>query len=117
MQFSEKSLVPMLAGNFLFIIADGGLYRAFEKIGFDFSYLKKIFDIDYITNTALENIEEVTKIVKFVKNKSISELSELRDRNYHYIEHNRKLIRDILYGDYNDNEIKFWERLSGKKLR
>lgn len=116
MQFSEKCLIPIIGGTFTFVITDGSFYRAFENIGFDFSYLKKLFNISYTTNTLRDNIEDVGKIVNFVKNKSIGELNIFREKHYHYIEHNRNLLLDLLYGDYNEICVKFWENLSGKQL-
>lgn len=115
-QFSEKCLLPIIGGSFLFVITDGSFYRNMEKIGFDFGYLKKVFDIDYMTNTHYENILEVSKIAKFTANRSIGELNEIRNQNYNYIEHNRKLLSDIMFGDSTENELKFWEQLSNKSL-
>jgi hypothetical protein len=116
LQFSEKSLLPILGETFMFIITDGSFYRNMENIGFNFSYLKEIFDIDYLTNTLYENIEEVTKIVKFVNNKSIHELNAFRKNNYHYLQHNKTTLLDIMLGDSTIEELKFWERLSDKKI-
>lgn len=116
-QFSEKCIVPILGGVFAFILTDGLFYRNMEKIGFDFSYLKKLFDIDYLTNTLSDNINSVSKIARFARSKSIQELNEFRKENYHYIKHNRKLLLDIMLGDCSDTELKFWEQLSGKSLK
>lgn len=116
LQFSEKCILPILSETHMFVITDGIFYRNMERIGFDFSYLKKIFDIDYLTNTLYENIDEVTKIVRFTKNKSIHELNDFRKENYHYLRNNKKLFLDIALGDSTEKEVQFWEQLSGKSL-
>lgn len=116
LQFSEKCILPILSETHMFVITDGVFYRNMEHIGFDFSYLKKMFDIDYLTNTLYENIEEVTKIVKFTKNSSMYELNNFRNTHHHYLTHNKKLLLDIVLGDSTKEELRFWEKLTGKSL-
>jgi len=116
-QFSEKSLLAILSETFVFITWDGLFYRNLERIGFDFSYLKKLFNIDYLTNTNKDNAIAASIIARFATINSIETLNNFRKEHYHYIEHNKKLLMSIIFGDPNETELKFWEQLSGKILR
>lgn len=110
-QFSEKTLLPMLNGNLPFIVQDGVLYEKFEEIGFDFGYLKEIFDIDYKSNTFIENLNSIELMINFIKDKSIDELNRIRQKNIKYIENNLKLITQLLGGDLTKNEIEFFNKI------
>lgn len=115
-QFSEKSLLPIFAETMVFFIMDGIFYKKLESIGFNFSYLKTVFDINYLTNTQQENIEAVSKISKYVKNKTINELNKIRLENIKHLSNNKKIISDLFFGDFTKNELEFFEKLSKRKL-
>ena len=55
-------------------------------------------------------------LIKFVSNKSIDELNKFRNDNIKYLKHNRDIMTNILFGDYSINELKFFEKLSNRKL-
>ena len=116
-QFSEKVLMAIYAENLTFAIVDGIYYSEFEKIGFDFSYLKEIFDIDYTTNNHFENFKSVEKFINFVKDKSIDELNEIRFKYKDVIMNNKNNLTNLLYGsDYTNSEKIFLKKLSGKNI-
>jgi len=110
-QFSEKTLLPMLNGNLPFIVQDGILYEKFEEIGFEFGYLKEIFGIDYKSNTFIENLNSIELMINFIKDKSMDELNEIRQKNLKYIENNLKLVTQLLSGDLTKNEIEFFNKI------
>lgn len=111
LQFSEKTLIPLLSGNLPFIIHDGLIYKKLEEIGFNFGYLKEIFDIDYKVNSLIENLNSIELIVKFIRNKSIEELNQIREKNMKYIDNNLKIINQLFKGDFTENEIEFFNSL------
>jgi hypothetical protein len=114
-QFSEKVLMAIYAENLTFPIVDGSYYSEFEKIGFDFSYLKEIFDIDYSTNNHFENFQCVEKFVNFVKDKSVIELNKIRFNYRDLILKNKQNLLDLFYSDeFTTNEKIFLKKLSGK---
>jgi hypothetical protein len=110
-QISEKSLLPILNGNLPFIVHDGMMYEKLEEIGFNFGYLKEIFNIDYKPNSFKQNADSVSLILDFVKNKSIDELNEIRKNNIKYIENNFKILINIFSGDISNNEEQFLNNL------
>lgn len=116
-QFSEKVLIPILAENLVFAVVDGSYYIEFEKIGFDFSYLKKIFDIDYCTNNHFENYQSVDKFINFIKDKSIDELNKIRNSHIEIIIKNKNNLLNIYYSDkFTLNEKIFLSKLTGKQI-
>lgn len=115
LQISEKSLLPILNGNLPFIVHDGLIYKKLEEIGFDFSYLKELFDIDYKNNSYKQNGDSVQLFVNFIKDKSIDELNEIRKNNIKYIENNFKVLINIFNGNTSLNENKFLNWLFNEK--
>jgi hypothetical protein len=117
LQFSEKTLLPILNGNLPFIIQDGLLYEKFEEIGFDFGYLKEIFGIDYKSNTFIGNLNSIELVINFIKYKSIYELNEIRQKNIRYIDNNLKIITQLLGGDLTENEIEFFNKILNGSIK
>jgi hypothetical protein len=86
----------------------------YEDIGFDFGYIKEIFDIDYKSNTIFDNYNELDKFIPFIKNKNINELNEIRKKYIHYVEKNLKVMKQLLKGDFSKREYDFINKLLQK---
>jgi hypothetical protein len=95
LQISEKSVLPLFSSSMPFYIVDNLYYRTYEEIGYDFGYLKDIFDINYRTNTYYENYLELNKFINVIKNNSLDELNKIRDENMKYIENNLMLSKKL----------------------
>jgi len=67
-QISEKTILPLIQGCAIFLTSDGKINKKLEDYGFNFSYLKDDFGIDYLTNSRRENIESLKKINEVTKN-------------------------------------------------
>tara|TARA_B100000085_G_scaffold198644_1_gene182235 strand:- start:588 stop:2660 length:2073 start_codon:yes stop_codon:yes gene_type:complete len=67
-QISEKTILPLIQGCAIFLTSDGKINKKLEDYGFNFSYLKDNFGIDYLKNTRRENIESLKKINEVTKN-------------------------------------------------
>tara|TARA_Y100000592_G_scaffold826_1_gene1357 strand:- start:2499 stop:4568 length:2070 start_codon:yes stop_codon:yes gene_type:complete len=67
-QISEKTILPLIQGCAIFLTSDGKINKKLEDYGFNFSYLKDDFGIDYLTNTRRENIESLKKINEVTEN-------------------------------------------------
>jgi hypothetical protein len=114
LQFSEKILLGIASGSMVFIVADKLYYKMYEDIGFDFGYIKEIFDIDYKSNTIFDNYNELDKFIPFIKNKNINELNEIRKKYIHYVEKNLKVMKQLLKGDFSKREYDFINKLLQK---
>ena len=57
-QISEKTILPLIQGCAIFLTSDGKINKKLEDYGFNFSYLKDDFGIDYLTN----NEEKILKV-------------------------------------------------------
>lgn len=106
-QISEKSILPILNGNLPFIVHDGLIYQKLEDIGFDFSYLKNIFGINYKTNSFKQNADSIELFINYIKSKSIEELNEIRKDNNKFIENNFEVLINIFDGYLSQNENEF----------
>lgn len=106
-QISEKSILPILNGNLPFIVHDGLIYQKLEDIGFDFSYLKNIFGINYKTNSFKQNADSIDLFINCIKSKSIEELNEIRKDNNKLIENNFQVLINIFDGYLSQNENEF----------
>lgn len=104
--FSEKTLIPILSKNMVFFIHHGTYYQFLEKQGFDFSYLKDIFDIDYKLNSLQDNLRDIYKIGLFIKDKSLKELLELRAKYNNILENNKNLLVSF-FKECNSDTIEF----------
>ena len=67
-QISEKTILPLIQGCAIFLTSDGKINKKLEEYGFNFSYLKDDFGIDYLTNSRRENIESLKKINEVTRN-------------------------------------------------
>lgn len=106
-QISEKSILPILNGNLPFIVHDGLIYQKLEDIGFDFSYLKNIFGINYKTNSFKQNVDSIELFINYIKSKSIEELNQIRKDNNKLIENNFQVLINIFDGYLSQNENEF----------
>lgn len=106
-QISEKSILPILNGNLPFIVHDGLIYQKLEDIGFDFSYLKNIFGINYKTNSFKQNADSIELFINYIKSKSIEELNQIRKDNNKLIENNFQVLINIFDGYLSQNENEF----------
>lgn len=106
-QISEKTILPILNGNLPFIVHDGLIYKKLEDIGFDFSYLKNVFGIEYKTNSFKQNADSIELFINLIKSKSIDELNELRNDNIKCIENNFEILINIFDGYLSQNENEF----------
>ena len=90
----------------VFFIHHGTYYQFLEKQGFDFSYLKDIFDIDYKLNSLQDNLRDIYKIGLFIKDKSLTELLELRAKYNDILENNKNLLLSF-FKECNSDTIEF----------
>ena len=63
-----KKLYYHLYKDGTFLTSDGKINKKLEDYGFNFSYLKDDFGIDYLTNSRRENIESLKKINEVTRN-------------------------------------------------
>lgn len=110
-QVSEKAIIAFSAGNLPFVIYDSIYYKQLEGIGFDFSYLKTIFDIDYMNNTVYQNYNEIGRVISFIKTHSIDELNTIRMQHMNMIKNNVDRIKQIMFGGLSDNEKKWLKQI------
>jgi hypothetical protein len=93
--FSEKTFISLSAGTLPFIITFGKFYVELEKEGFDFSYLKTVFDIDYKENDLRQNFDSIDKFINFLNSKSIGEIESVYKSLKPIVEKNIDLIRKL----------------------
>jgi hypothetical protein len=93
--FSEKVLAPIASGNLPFIIHGKEFYIQLEKAGFDFSYLKTLFGIDYKKNKLNKNFESIDKFINYIKSKSLDEINEDYQNLKPLIENNKQVLKKI----------------------
>jgi len=113
-QTSEKTLIPFSAGNMPFVIYDSIYYRVYEDVGFDFSYLKSIFNIDYLNNKISHNYTKLDNFVQFIKSHSIEELNQIRQDHIKVIQNNKERVREIMYGGISEREKKWLNKLKNE---
>lgn len=113
LQISEKTVLPLLAGSMPFYITDNLYYRSYEELGFDFSYLKNIFNINYKTNTYYQNYLAINNFINVIKNKTINELNEIRIENIKYIENNNKILAQLIEGP-TERELTLFKKMINK---
>lgn len=114
LQFSEKTILPLIAESMPFFITDNLFYRTYEDLGFDFGYLKDIFDINYKRNNFYQNYLSLEKFISFIRDTTIDDLNKVRDKHYNYIENNNKVTKQLIEG-FSENEIKFVNKMLNKK--
>lgn len=102
LQMSEKIMMPIGAQNLIWIVEDKNYYRKLEEYGFNFSYLKEIFGIDYLNNSFIKNLKETDKVIKYIKNNSNENIYSIK-KQYSHITFNNytKLIQTYAFREYN----------------
>lgn len=116
-KFSEKVIIPFICGNLPFVIVDYKYYQVFEEAGFDFSYLKDVFDIDYKTNSPEQNLKSIPKFIQPLCSKSIEEVENLYESLQPIVLHNQKLSNNIRENNEpTENEWKFLNELKKRKF-
>jgi hypothetical protein len=111
MAISEKGLVPFCSGNLPFIIHDKTYYNKLESIGFDFSYLKTLFDINYKTNSLKKNFIELDKFVSYMKDNDLNTIQKDYESVKHILDKNIQVIKSIENKKLNNNLLKFIKKL------
>ena len=112
---SEKGLIPFCSNNLPFIIHDKRYYKQLESIGFDFSYLKTIFDIDYNKNTLAKNFNSIDKFLSYLKNNTLDKIKEDYDSVLYILEKNRDILEKIQSKDLDTETLDFIEKIKKEK--
>lgn len=113
---SEKGLVPFCSGNLPFIIHDKTYYNKLESIGFDFSYLKTIFDINYKTNSLKKNFIELDKFLSYMKNSDLNTIKKDYESVSDVLNKNIKLLKFIESKKINNNLLEFIKKIKRIKF-
>lgn len=113
-QIGEKTITGILGMSFTILVVDPIYYKELENIGFDFSYLKSIFGIDYKNISFLEFYNSLDGIFKFIKESTIDELNKLRNDYLEILIHNKKLMENVVHGDFSQTELEFFKKLANK---
>lgn len=117
MAFSEKGLIPLHSGNLPFIIHYSDYYNRLEEIGFDFSYLKTLFDIDYKTNTLKQNFDSIEKFISYFKNNTIETIKNDYISLGDIVNKNLRMLHDIETSKSNTYILEFYKQIKQEKNR
>lgn len=115
-QLSEKTFNTFLNGTLPFIIESGEFYKKLSEYGFDFSYLKNEFDIDYENNTLEENFLKIKDFTNKLKDMTIGEVNELRNKYNDTILNNYNLIKGFLNGKITEKTFNLLKSLIPIKM-
>ena len=115
-QLSEKTFNTFLNGTLPFIIESAEFYKKLLEYGFDFSYLKEEFDIDYENNTLEENFLKIKDFTTKLKNMSIVEVNSLRTKYNYLILNNYNIIKGFLEGKITEKTYNLLQSLISKKI-
>jgi hypothetical protein len=115
MAFSEKGLIPLHCGNLPFIIHYSDYYNRLEDVGFDFSYLKTLFDIDYKTNTLKQNFDSIEKFVSYFKNNTIDKISQDYESLNHIVKNNLEILKTVENLESNTYILEFYKQIKQEK--
>lgn len=113
--FSEKALVAMSCGNLPFVIHFSDYYKQLESSGFDFSYLKTLFDIDYRENDIRGNFDSIEKFVSYFKNNTLDTIKKDYDNLIDIVENNRNVIKKLENREIDSSVIDFFEQIKSEK--
>lgn len=113
--FSEKSLIALSSGNLPFIIHYGEYYKKLEEVGFDFSYLKTLFNIDYRENNLRENFESIENFILYLKENTLSKIEEDYKKLLPIVENNKNILKKIENREVNDQIIDFFQTIKNEK--
>lgn len=117
MAFSEKGLIPLHCGNLPFIIHYSDYYNRLEDVGFDFSYLKTLFDINYKTNTLKQNFESIDKFVSYFKNNTFETIEQDYLNLTDIVNTNLNVLKDIENSKSNTYILEFYTQIKQEKYR
>lgn len=115
--FSEKGLIPLHCGNLPFVIHYSDYYNRLEEVGFDFSYLKTLFDIDYKTNTLKQNFDSIEKFISYFKNNTLETIKNDYNGLKPIIESNMEILKDIESSKSNTYILEFYTKIKQEKNR
>lgn len=117
--FTEKLLIPMIVGNLPFLANVSFYYEFFEEVGFDFSYLKELFDIDYKNmNTLDEVFENVEKFISYFRNNSLDRVKEDYNKFKHIADSNQKILKQIwIDKEPTEKEVEFLNNIKQEKYK
>jgi hypothetical protein len=115
-QLSEKTFNTFLNGTLPFIIESAEFYKKLLEYGFDFSYLKEEFDIDYENNTLEENFLKIKDFTTKLKNMSIDDVNSLRNKYNYLILNNYNVIKGFLEGKITEKTYNLLQSLISKKI-
>jgi hypothetical protein len=113
--FSEKSLIALSCGNLPFVVHHGKYYKRLESAGFDFSYLKTVFDIDYKENNLRQNFESIDKFVYFLKNNTIETIEDVYTNLTKIVENNKNILKIVENKQTNTEIIEFFTKIKNEK--
>ena len=117
MAFSEKGLIPLHCGNLPFIIHYSDYYNRLEDVGFDFSYLKILFDIDYKTNTLKQNFDSIDKFIYYFKNNSMESIQKDYINLTDVVGKNLEVLKNIENSKPNTYILEFYIQVKQEKYR
>lgn len=112
---TEKAIVPISCGNLPFIVHESNYYNRLEEGGFDFSYLKELFGINYKTNTLRENFDSLDKFVSYFKNNQLKQVIKDYESFEDLIESNKKVLKDIQENTYSKSISEFVDKIKKEK--
>ena len=117
MAFSEKGLLALSAGNLPFVIHHGEYYVQLESAGFDFSYLKTLFGIDYRENDLRKNFESIQKFVSYLKNNSLQTIGNDYNSLKSIVDHNKNILRNVQQNEPNNVILSFFQQIKYEKYK
>lgn len=115
-QLSEKTFNTFLNGTLPYVIESADFYKKLSEYGFDFSYLKEEFGIDYENNTLEDNFLKIKDFTNKLKDMSIDDVNLLRNKYYDTILNNYNLIRSFMNGKITESTYNLLKSLIPKKI-
>jgi len=112
LQISEKILLPLIAGSLPILIMDSFYYEKLEKLGFDFSYIKDLFNINYKEIDFKDFYNKFESIIlPFIQNSNLKDLNEILLKYKTTIIKNKEISLNILYGEFDNEEMNFLKQI------
>jgi hypothetical protein len=115
-QLSEKTFNTFLNGTLPYVIESADFYKKLSEYGFDFSYLKEEFGIDYENNTLEDNFLKIKDFTNKLKDMSIDDVNLLRNKYYDTILNNYNLIRSFMNGKITESTYNLLKSLIPEKI-
>ena len=113
---SEKTFNTFLNGTLPYVIESADFYKKLSEYGFDFSYLKEEFGIDYENNTLEDNFLKIKDFTNKLKDMSIDDVNLLRNKYYDTILNNYNLIRSFMNGKITESTYNLLKSLIPEKI-